>query len=64
MTRKRYTKLLYALMQEINKGHIKWCGYPAKDFGKVLKAVQKAKPTMPYAEAWECLKDLRKSCGM
>lgn len=64
MTRKRYIKLLYALMQEMNKEYVKMFGTTAPKCGRVLKGVQKANPIIPYADAWECLKDIRKTYGM
>ena len=64
MTRKRYIKLLYALMQEMNKEYRGMFGKTAPKVGRVLKGVQKVNPTIPYAEAWECLKDIRKRYGM
>ena len=71
MTRKRYIKLAYALMQRINAEHIKYCGKGAKDWGKVLASVQRVKygskqepQVKSYAEAWEILKPTRESYGM
>lgn len=71
MTRKRYVKLVYALMQEINKDHRKWCGKTAENYGLVLKGVQRIKygsaatPKLTtYAEAWESLKEIRAIYGM
>ena len=64
MTSKRYRKLFYALMQEMNKEFIKTFGATAPKWGRVLKAVQEANPTIPYAEAWEQLKPVRKNYGM
>lgn len=71
MTRKRYVKLVYALMQEINKDHIRLCGKSADNWGRCLKSVQRIKygsaatPKLTnYAEAWESLKTIREQCGM
>ena len=64
MTRKRYIKLLYALMQEMNKEYREMFGTHAPKIGRVLKSVQKVEPKIPYAEAWECLKDFRETYGM
>ena len=71
MTRKRYVKLVYALMQEINKEHIKVCGKSADAWGRCVKSVQRIKygtaatPKLTtYAEAWESLKPIREQYGM
>lgn len=71
MTRKRYQKLVYALLQEINKEHTKLCGKSAGKWGRCLKSVQRIKygsPDTPkltnYAEAWESLKPIRELYGM
>lgn len=71
MTRKRYVKLVYALMQEVNKEYIKTFGKGADNWGRCLKSVQrikygsKATPKLTsYAEAWESLKPLRDQYGM
>lgn len=52
MTRKRYIKLLYALMQEMNKEYREMFGTHAPKIGRVLKSVNKVEPKIPYAEAW------------
>ena len=68
MTKKRYRKLFYALMQRINLDHIKWCGTPADEMGKLLKCAQRVEiknaKVASYAEAWEMLKPLRQANGM
>lgn len=71
MTRKRYIKLAYALMQRINADHIKVCGKSADNWGKVLANVQKVKygtkqaPKFnSYAEAWEYILPIRQQYGM
>ena len=70
MTRKRFTKLFYALMQEMNKDHLKTCGTSAKNWGRVLKAVSVAHPfpndkgVTSYEECWENLKSIRNLYGM
>jgi hypothetical protein len=71
MTRKRYIKLGYALMQKINVVHIQATGERAKDWGKVLRHVRTVKfgsknapNTNSYAEAWERVKSIRELYGM
>lgn len=71
MTRQRYIKLFYALMQRINQKNIELLGTSAKDWGKVLKGVQAVKfgtkqapHGKSYAEAWESLKPVREAYGM
>jgi hypothetical protein len=71
MTRKRYIKLFYALMQKINAEHIRVCGKPADEWGKVLRGVRRIKfgadwtpETTSYAEAWENLRTIRQQYGM
>lgn len=71
MTRQRYIKLLYALMQRINQKHIEVFGNPAENWGTVLKCTLNVKyrsaqePIVTsYAEAWEILKPLREQYGM
>ena len=71
MTRKRYVKLVYALMQEINKDYTKMCGTGMENWGRVLKSVQRIKyrsaatPQLTnYAEAWDSLASIRKQFGM
>ena len=71
MTRKRYVKLGYALMQKINKQHIEVCGCSAEQWGKVLAGIKKVKfgterepKFKSYAEAWESLKPVRQLYGM
>lgn len=71
MTKKRYRKLVYALMQKCNQDYIKMTGHTVNKCGRALKGclslefanMDKTKVSS-YAEAWECLKDLRKNCGM
>ena len=67
MTSKRYRKLGYALMQKIHQKDITVCGTSATPgWGKVLKGIKKAKPLngVPYAQAWESIKDIRAQYGM
>ena len=71
MTRKRYIKLGYALMQKINTKSIEMSGRSAQGWGKVLANVQKirygtirAPGFASYAEAWESLKPIREQYGM
>ena len=69
MTRKRFTKLFYALMQEINKKHIEVCGTPAENWGKVLKHALTTKPYnvegfTSYEQLWERMLPIRKAYGM
>ena len=69
MTRKRFTKLFYALMQEINKKHIEVCGTPAEKWGRVLENALTIKPYKvegftSYEELWERLLPIRKAYGM
>ena len=71
MTRKRYIKLGYALMQKINAKSIEMSGRSAQGWGKVLANVQKirygtilAPKFKSYAEAWESLKPIREQYGM
>ena len=71
MTRKRYIKLGYALMQRINAGCIKASGTSMDDMGKILANVQRIKygteraPKFnSYAEAWEYILPIRQQYGM
>ncbi len=71
MTRQRYIKLVYALMQRINQHHIDVFGTPAENWDKVLKGTLRIKyrsgqnPIVTsYAEAWEILKPIRERYGM
>lgn len=71
MTKKRYQKLLYALMQKTNQEYIKVFGKGVDNWGKVLKSVPKIKfanmdqaKVHSYAEAWESLKPIRNQYGM
>ena len=71
MTRKRYIKLGYALMQRINKTHIGIYGVGHDDWGKVLKGVANVKfgtaqspKCASYKEAWERIKPIREQYGM
>ena len=63
MTRKRYIKLVYALMQRINQS----CKTKSK-WGIVLKGVQRISfenvKYNSYAEAWESLSEMRKQYGL
>lgn len=63
MTKKRYKKLVYALMQKSHGGYIKF-QYP----GCILKSVQKIEfkdiKSNSYAEAWDSLKKVRSLYGM
>ena len=67
MTRKRYIKLAYALMQKIHQAG----GCRAEGWGKVLKGVSRVKygtaqspKTESYAEAWATIKSIREQYGM
>lgn len=67
MTRKRYIKLAYALMQKIHQAG----GCKAEGWGTVLKGVSRVKygtkqfpKTQSYAEAWESIKSIRVQYGM
>lgn len=71
MTKKRYKKLMYALMQRANEGHKFPYGIRNTYFrhaGTLFKAVQKIEfkdiKFNSYAEAWESLKDIRSQYGM
>ncbi len=71
MTRKRYIKLGYALMQRINEDHIKACGTSIENMGKILAATRRIKygteraPKFnSYAEAWEYIAPIRQQYGM
>lgn len=71
MTKKRYRKLCYALMQKINQKHIEVCGKGSDNWGKVLKGVLKLEfknidqtKFSSYAEAWESIKPIREQYGM
>ena len=70
MTKKRYKKLGYALMQRINTTHIEIYGKGVDGWGKVLKGVQrvgfrKLDPRFnSYDEAWESIKPIREQYGM
>lgn len=71
MTKKRYRKMIYALMQKINKDCIEKTGYPAVKVGRALKGCLRIEFTnmdktkvSSYAEAWETLKPLRESVKM
>ena len=69
MTRKRFTKLFYALMQEIHKKNIEVCGTPSKGWGKVLDHALTTKPYKvdgftSYEELWERMLPIRKVYGM
>ena len=62
MTKKRFRKLMYALMQRANEG------YKFPYAGSVLKSVQKIEfkdiKFNSYAEAWDRLKNIRSLYGM
>ena len=62
MTKKRYRKLMYALMQRTNEG------YKFPHAGTILKAVQQIEfkdiKFNSYAEAWDSLKNIRSLYGM
>ena len=71
MTRKTYIKKLYALIQAMNKEHIKVFGKPLDTIGRILKNTLKvgfkgeSSPRVKsYSEAWEILKPLRSRYGM
>lgn len=71
MTRKRYIKLMYALMQRINQRYISVYGHGYDGWGKVLKDVSRLNygtahhpKTKSYAEMWACLKFIREQYGM
>lgn len=71
MTRKRFRKLGYALMQRINTAHIAIYGKGCDGWGTVLKGVQKvsfgtkqAPNCSSYAEAWESIKPIREQYGL
>lgn len=65
MTRKRYVKLLYALMQKMHQAHnFEKAG---RTFNATLKVGFKctnSPEVKSYAEAWEILKPIRKQYGM
>ena len=71
MTKKRYRKMVYALIQKMNKDCIDKTGTPASKIGRGLKGclrleyanMDKTKVSS-YAEAWEMLKFLREPNGM
>lgn len=71
MTKKRYIKLLYALMQKMNKNCIEKTGLPVLGIGRCLKGcirlefanIDKTKVSS-YAEAWEMLEPIRKAYKM
>ena len=62
MTKKRYIKLCYALMQKIGRE------MPIAKMGILLKGVQRIDfkniTYSSYAEAWESLKSIRSQYGM
>jgi hypothetical protein len=63
MTKKRYKKLMYALMQKAHGGFIKF-----QYAGCIFKSVQKIEfkdiKFNSYAEAWDSLKNIRNLYGM
>ena len=62
MTKKRYIKLVYALMQRMHQEH------PIASVGLLFKGVQKIEfknvKYNSYADAWESLKSIRSQYGM
>lgn len=66
MTRKRYIKLMYALMQRINQRYISIYGHGYDGWGKVLKGVSRLKygTDKSYEEVWTTLKSIREQYGM
>lgn len=70
MTRKRYKKLGYALMQKLNQYHIETYGTPGENMGNVLKwastvTFDRISPKFhSYEEAWESIKGIRQIVGM
>lgn len=70
MTRKRYIKLCYALMQKINQEYIKTFGEGAKGWNTVLKGIKKIEyknidsKYKSYTDAWDSLESIRKQYGM
>lgn len=71
MTKKRYRKLMYALMQRVNEGQKFPFGIRNTYFrptGTLLKSVQKIEfkdiKFNSYAEAWDSLKNIRSLYGM
>ena len=70
MTRKRYRKLLYALIQKMGEEYRGTFGIAPKDWGKVLKSVLDLKPSFDgkgcssYQEMWDYALLLRKKHGM
>lgn len=71
MTKKRYRKMVYAIMQKCNQDYIKMTGHTVNNCGRALKGclrleyanMDKTKVSS-YAEAWEMLKPIRQSVGM
>ena len=66
MTKKRYRKMVYALMQKINKDCIERTGLPAVKVGRALKGCLRLEyanmdhtKVSSYADAWEMLKLIR-----
>lgn len=66
MTRKRYIKLCYALMQKMNEDSIKTTGHGASNWKLVLNGAKRLHfknmnhdVIHSYAEAWEFLKPIR-----
>lgn len=73
MTKKRYIKLLYALMQKMHLEHTETCSrsFGKEKWGRVLKSALNAKPfpnsyrIKSYQEIWEdTLADIRERYGM
>lgn len=70
MTKKRYHKLFYALMQRINIRHIEVYGKGVDNWGGVLKAAATVNPFpnslgfTSYKEIWENLMPTRQQYGM
>lgn len=69
MTRKRYRKLLYALIQKMGKEYRRTFGTAPQDWGKVLKSVLDLKPNFneeisSYKQCWDMLSITRNQYGM
>ena len=71
MTKKRYRKLVYALMQKIHKDCMEKTGTHAENIGRALMGCLRLEyknmdhtKVSSYAEAWEMLKFLREPNNM
>ena len=70
MTKKRYRKLMYALMQKINKRYIDLFGETEEGVGQLLKGTLKTELSLcapeihSYQQAWDVLLPLRNQYGM